>query len=715
MGTIVGRVRPLVLAVTTAAILLGLQVRAGVQGVVPVVPPPGQAQSGQTPADTPKPTGIILGQVVDAAGDKPIAGATVTINGGMQSIVMSNGDVVMVNPAAPAGAAAAPTAPRQVMTNSSGMFMFRELSKGRYTIRVTSPGYLSGAYGQNKPGGASSSIELLQDDERKGDVTVRLWKSATFSGTIVDEIGEPVIGYAVRAIRKVAVGGRTRLSPNITAVTDDRGFYRVSGLTPGDYLVAVMSTQTTIPVATSEAYSQQMASGMSSLESPVTRELNNSDAPFPMSSGYRVGDLILSTTASGRGGGSAALPAPGTDGRVAVYSTQFYPASRLASQATTISLASGQDRSSIDFQLKLTMSVRVSGVVMGPDGPAGNLGLKLFPAGADEFTSDNGVEAAATATDPSGSFTFLGVTPGDYTLKCLRMPRPISSGSSNMTTVEVAGPNGSMMSIMTSGPGTAPPPPLPTELTLWATIPISVADADVTGLSVSLRTGARIAGKIAFEGTHEPPAPEQLQRASVQINPVSGSAPIQILLAAKRVETDGRFSSIGYPPGRYSVSASVPNAPNPAGAPVASANWTLKSATFNGRDVSDEGLEVGADDIAGIVLTFTDRPTELSGTVRDDKGPDTHASVIIIPADSQAWKQGMTNARRLRNVRTTTTGAFSAPGLPPGDYLVAAVKEDAITEWQDPKFLEKVIAVATHITLGDGEKKSQELSTKTIR
>ena len=82
-------------AMTTTVILLGLQARAGVQGVVPVVPPPGQAQSGQTPADTPKPTGIILGQVVDAAGDKPIAGATVTINGGMQSIVMSNGDVVM--------------------------------------------------------------------------------------------------------------------------------------------------------------------------------------------------------------------------------------------------------------------------------------------------------------------------------------------------------------------------------------------------------------------------------------------------------------------------------------------------------------------------------------------------------------------------------------------------------------------------------------------
>jgi uncharacterized protein (DUF2141 family) len=713
MRTIAGRVRSLAVGVTAVTLLLGLQVHGWRQA-----PAQGAKPAGQEPAPPPKPTGIILGAVVDAAGNKPIAGATVTINGSVQQVMLSIGDMIMPPPAATGGPApAAPTAPRQVMTSASGAFMFRELGKGRYTMRVSSPGYLAGSYGQSKPGGASQSIELLQEDERRGDLVIRMWKSASLSGTIVDEANEPVIGYLVRVIRRVMVAGKPRLSPGTTATTDDRGAYRFSGLTPGDYLVAVMLTQTTMPVATSEAYFQQMMAGGSSLNSEIYRELSSSGAPSGMMSGYRVGDLTLESSMAGRVGiGGALIPPPGDDGKLVVYPNQFYPASRLASQATVITLASGQDRSGIEFQLKLAPAFRVSGIVMGPDGPQRNLGVKLFPVGADEFTSDNGIEAAATATDATGAFTFLGVTPGDYTLKCLRMPRPQASNSPSMTMVEVMGANGSFMSIGTSGPNTAPPPPLPTELTLWATTSVSVSDSDVAGLSVALRTGARISGRLVFEGTKEPPGPDQLQRASISINPVSGSTPIQILAAAKRVETDGRFSTVGYPPGRYTVSASVQSAPSAPGGPPVMTNWTLKSAAFGGHDVSDEGLDLGADDVAGIVITFTDRQTELTGTVRGDKGqPDTTASVIVLPADSQAWRQGVMNVRRLRNVRTTTTGGFTVTGLPPGDYLVAAVNEDAVAEWQDPKFLEKVAAVAVHVPVGDGEKKSQELATKTIR
>ena len=128
------------------------------------------------------------------------------------------------------------------------------------------------------------------------------------------------------------------------------------------------------------------------------------------------------------------------------------------------------------------------------------------------------------------------------------------------------------------------------------------------------------------------------------------------------------------------------------------ANWTFKSAMFDGHDVSDEGLEIGAEDISGIVITFSDRTTELSGTVPRREGAlDKSAGVIIMPADSQSWKQGVMNARRLRNVRTTTTGGFSLTGLPPGQYLVAAVNDDALGEWQDPKVLEKIAAVAVKV------------------
>jgi hypothetical protein len=241
-----------------------------------------------------------------------------------------------------------------------------------------------------------------------------------------------------------------------------------------------------------------------------------------------------------------------------------------------------------------------------------------------------------------------------------------------------------------------------------------VGESDVTGLSVALRTGVRIAGRIVFEGSKEPPTPEQLQRANISINQAGGSSPIQFVMAPKRVETDGRFSSVGFPPGRYLVSASVPNAPGTS--PGVGTGWTVKSAMSGGHDVSDEGIEIGAEDVSGIVITFSDHTTELSGTVVDSKGqPDRNADVIVMPADSQSWKQGVMNARRLRNVRTTTTGAFSLSGLPPGQYLIAAVSDETLGEWQDPKVLEKIAAAATKVTLGDGEKRSEQLTTKSIR
>jgi hypothetical protein len=267
------------------------------------------------------------------------------------------------------------------------------------------------------------------------------------------------------------------------------------------------------------------------------------------------------------------------------------------------------------------------------------------------------------------------------------------------------------MGIMSSGSsGTSVPPPLPPDLTLWATIPVNVGETDIAGLSVALHSGARISGSLVFEGTKEQPTGDQLQRASVQINPIAGTAPVQILTAAKRVEANGQFASVGYPPGKYTVSAALP--PIQAGGVA----WRFKSATFRGRDVSDEGLTVAGEDVSGLVITFTDRSTEVRGTVADAKGqPDPNASVVVLPADSQAWKQGTINARRIRSTRATSTGAFGFTDLPPGAYFIAAISEESLENWQDPKTLEAIARVATHFTLGDGEKTTQSLITRTLR
>jgi hypothetical protein len=116
------------------------------------------------------------------------------------------------------------------------------------------------------------------------------------------------------------------------------------------------------------------------------------------------------------------------------------------------------------------------------------------------------------------------------------------------------------------------------------------------------------------------------------------------------------------------------------------------------------------------VLVLTDRPTLLSGTVRNQQGQgDTQADVVVFPADHQRWKQYGVGGRRARIARATKTGAYSIQGLPAGDYYVVAVDSASSREWQDPKFLEAASRVATRVTLLDGDKKTLDLKTSRIR
>src|SRR5204863_7689302 len=117
----------------------------------------------------------------------------------------------------------------------------------------------------------------------------------------------------------------------------------------------------------------------------------------------------------------------------------------------------------------------------------------------------------------------LGVPTGQYQVKVFGVPRPIQSNGmpSNFTTIEFAGPGGGMMmGVSTSGPATSmpPPPPIPADPTLSATMPVSVGETDVKGLGVVVRAGPRLSGQLKFDGTREPPTPAQMQRANVSIS-----------------------------------------------------------------------------------------------------------------------------------------------------------------------------------------------------
>jgi hypothetical protein len=262
------------------------------------------------------------------------------------------------------------------------------------------------------------------------------------------------------------------------------------------------------------------------------------------------------------------------------------------------------------------------------------------------------------------------------------------------------------MSVVSTSTSADSPSTPTSEPTLFADVPVSVADRDLSDLAVTFREGARVSGKIAFDGAAAPPTPAQLQRMIVNL---AGVDTMSVSFSQGSTRPDGQFTTSGYPPGRYFVNVSAP----------AVSAWTLQSVTLGGRNLDETPLELQTSDVGGLVITFTDHPSELRGTVRtpgaSTRTTDPDAMVVVFPANYRDWiDQGM-SSRRQRTANAGKGGAFTMTGLPPGDYLIAAVSFEALASPRDPKAFEALARIASRVTLTAGETKSIDLTVGQIR
>jgi len=362
---------------------------------------------------------------------------------------------------------------------------------------------------------------------------------------------------------------------------------------------------------------------------------------------------------------------------------------------------SGEERSGIDLQVRPYRAVRVSGTLLGPDGPSATTGLHLVLAADDAIEP---LEAATALTDATGAFTFPAVPPGDYVLRVVRPPRP-PINVDEMTKISST-PAGTITISSKPTPPPAGPPPIPADATLVASMPLTVADRDLTDVIVPLVPGPRVSGRVEFEGTIDKPAPDSIANMRITLDPADGthSADATLAIHTGRSDESGQFKTYGVPPGRYVVRVS----PVPSG-------WFLKSAVYQGRDIADLPLDLESKDADGVIITFTDRPSRLSGVVRGTQGPDSSAIVIAYPVDSAAWSSSGAMSRRMRTVRAARDGSYSIPSLPVGEYYIVAVQEDRVWEWQDPALLQALSRVARTITLVDGDQKIVDLRSTEIQ
>ncbi len=118
------------------------------------------------------------------------------------------------------------------VASDAGKFIFRGVPAGKYELTVTRTGYVQ----------SDQSLTLV-DDPPPRDVIIALNPTGAISGRIFDEFGEPVIGAEVRAMKSFYQRGGRILVPMQSAVTDDRGEYRLFWLPPGLYFVSAVGPQ----------------------------------------------------------------------------------------------------------------------------------------------------------------------------------------------------------------------------------------------------------------------------------------------------------------------------------------------------------------------------------------------------------------------------------------------------------------------------------------
>jgi hypothetical protein len=347
-----------------------------------------------------------------------------------------------------------------------------------------------------------------------------------------------------------------------------------------------------------------------------------------------------------------------------IYPLTFYPSAQVPERAAIIAVAPGDERTGVDFQLTPASGVEVRGRVEHSNGPAEGIPVTLRLPDAELVRST--LEVASTVSGPAGEFSFNAVSTGTYVLHAADRQR---------------------------GFNVSPDAAVKDTYGRWT---ILVGDRDAEHVVLQLRPGVRVGGRLVFDGGVKP-MPSLLAATRVYLDRLDERSSVAEPATPDRL---GRFTTAALPPGQYRVRVGV----IPSG-------WMFKSATYEGRNIADESIELDSTDIRDVVVTFTTKGTRLSGVIRSDRGePDPETSVLIYPADRALWTP-LTSVWRMHSVRASGRGTYTFTSMPPGEYYVVAVPEEQVVNWYDPHRLAALAPRATRIRILEGQVHVQDLRT----
>jgi hypothetical protein len=565
-------------------------------------------------------------------------------------------------------------APKSVMSDDAGAFRFASVPGGSFSITARKAAYLAAPYGATRPGRTGTPISLAPG--QRANIRLTMFKGAALTGTLRDSAGSPLAGIDVRIIDVRTLAALENAPPEVTT-TDDRGVFRIYNVLPGEYVVVAL------PGSAGAEIGAPSAMEMDTTLAALSARERSSNVASPTSQPIQV---PLSRPIS--------------------FAPVFYPGTPNYENATRVRVAGGEERSGIDFELKPVPVSAIDASVSGFTDIA-NVQVTLIPTGPRFATTFSSSSLAGKPLDAQGVFRYSNLAPGRYRLVA-RARRGDAAPPVQTTTTSGAGGGGRGGGAPVAG---GPQQPATGDY-LFAYADIELRGDDVAGISLALQPGAAISGRVVMSGGSSGVKPADVTKIRPYVAPEGGGwtvssggiamGPSIIGQPIVIINADGTFELRGIGPGKFTFGVNLP---------ADAKGWSLRSVKSGTRDLLDEQFELlPGMAIRDVTITFSDSPSDLSGTLQSASGqPTTDYYIVLFPEDRALWR---VSSRRIMSARPSTSGRFMFANVPSGSYVVAALSDLDPLDLLDLTFLEQIAPAGVKVSIGEAEKKVQDLRIK---